>query len=43
MTVKRPLKRNQPSIGKLIRELRLENGLIQEQLAVDLKRRSQRR
>ena len=33
MTVTRPLMINQPQIGKLIRELRLEIGLTQEQFA----------
>lgn len=36
MTVKRPLVINQPQIGKLIRELRLEIGLTQEQFAAEL-------
>lgn len=36
MTVKRPLARNQPQIGQLIRELRLETGLTQEQFAAEL-------
>lgn len=33
MVVKRPLVINQPQIGKLIRELRSETGLTQEQFA----------
>jgi len=33
MTVKRPLAMNQLQIGNLIRELRLETGLTQEQFA----------
>lgn len=33
MTVTRPLMINQPQIGKLIRSLRLEIGLTQEQFA----------
>lgn len=36
MTAKRPLAINQPQIGKLIRELRLEAGLTQEQFATEL-------
>ncbi len=36
MSVKRPLVMNQPQIGKLIRELRLEAGLTQEQFAAQL-------
>lgn len=36
MTVKKPLVMNQPQVGKLIRELWLETGLTQEQLAVEL-------
>jgi transcriptional regulator with XRE-family HTH domain len=36
MSVKRPLVMNQPQIGKLIRELRLETGLTQEQFAAEL-------
>ncbi len=36
MTAKRQLAINQPQIGKLIRELRLEAGLTQEQFAADL-------
>ena len=36
MTVKRPLLMNQPEIGTLIRELRLETGLTQEQFAAEL-------
>ena len=36
MNVKRPLVINQPQIGKLIRELRLETGLTQEQFAAQL-------
>ena len=36
MTVKRPLMKNQPQIGKLIREIRLETGLTQEQFAAEL-------
>lgn len=35
MTVKRLLVRNQPQIGKLICELRLEIGLTQEQFAAE--------
>jgi len=33
MPIKRPLVMNQPQIGKFIRELRLKNGLTQEQFA----------
>ena len=33
MPIKRPLVANQPQIGKLIRKLRLEVGLTQEQFA----------
>lgn len=33
MTITRPLAVTQPQIGKLIRELRLETGLTQEQFA----------
>lgn len=33
MTVKKPLVMNQPQVGKLIRELRLQTGLTQEQFA----------
>lgn len=36
MSVKRPLVMNQPQVGKLIRELRLETGLTQEQFAAEL-------
>ncbi len=36
MTIKRPLVMNQPQIGQLIRELRLETGLTQEQFATEL-------
>ena len=36
MPIKRPLVMNQPQISKLIRELRLENGLTQEQFAAEL-------
>jgi len=36
MTVKRPLVMNQPQVGKLLRELRLEMGLTQEQFAAEL-------
>ncbi|QIR41753.1 helix-turn-helix transcriptional regulator (plasmid) [Tolypothrix sp. PCC 7910] len=36
MTIKKPLVINQPTIGKLIRELRLLKGLTQEQFAVSL-------
>jgi len=36
MSVQRPLLMNQPQIGKLIRELRLETGLTQEQFAAQL-------
>ena len=36
MTVKKPLVMNQPQIGQLIRELRLEIRLTQEQFAVAL-------
>lgn len=36
MLVKRPLVINQPQIGKLIRELRLEADLTQEQFAAHL-------
>ncbi len=36
MLVKRPLVINQPEIGKLVRELRVEVGLTQEQFAVEL-------
>ena len=36
MSIKRPLVIHQPQIGKLIRELRLENGLTQEQFAAAL-------
>lgn len=36
MPVKRPLVMNQPQIGKLIRELRLEVGLTQEQFAAEV-------
>lgn len=36
MNVKRPLVIKQPQIGKLIRELRLETGLTQEQFAAHL-------
>lgn len=36
MTTKRPLAMNQPQIGKLIRELRLESGVTQEQFAAQL-------
>lgn len=36
MTVKKPLVVEQPQIGKLIRALRLEAGLTQEQLAAQL-------
>lgn len=36
MTVKKPLTMNQPQIGQLIRELRLEIGLTQEQFAAEL-------
>ena len=36
MPIKRPLVIDQPQIGKLIRELRLENGLTQEQVAAAL-------
>lgn len=36
MPIKRPLVINQPQIGKLVRELRLENGLTQEQFAAEL-------
>lgn len=36
MNVKRPLVINQPHIGKLIRELRLETTLTQEQFAAHL-------
>jgi transcriptional regulator with XRE-family HTH domain len=36
MTVIRPIIINQPQIGKLIRELRLETGLTQEQFAAEL-------
>ena len=34
--IKRPLVMNQPQISKLIRKLRLENGLTQEQFAAEL-------
>lgn len=36
MPIKRPLVMNQPEIGKLIRELRLEIGLTQEKFAAAL-------
>lgn len=36
MNVKRPLVMNQPQVGKLIRELRLQTGLTQEQFAAEL-------
>ncbi|BAY47943.1 XRE family transcriptional regulator [Scytonema sp. HK-05] len=36
MIIERPLVINQPQIGKLIRELRLETGLTQEKFAVKL-------
>lgn len=36
MTVKKPPMMNQPQIGQLIRELRLETGLTQEQFAAEL-------
>lgn len=36
MVVNKPLMVNQPQIGKLIRELRLETGLTQEQFASTL-------
>lgn len=36
MTVKRPLVMNQPQIGQLIRAIRLEVGMTQEQLAAEL-------
>lgn len=36
MIVNKPLIVNQPSVGKLIRELRLETGLTQEQFAATL-------
>lgn len=36
MNIKRPLAINQPQIGKLVRELRLDTGLTQEQLAAEL-------
>lgn len=36
MTIKKSLVMNQPQIGKLIRELRLETGLTQEQFAAEL-------
>lgn len=36
MPIKRPLVIDQPQIGKLIRELRLENGLTQEQFAAEV-------
>lgn len=36
MTVNRPLLMKQPQVGKLIRELRLETGLTQEQFAAHL-------
>ncbi len=36
MIVNKPLIINQPQIGKLIRELRLETGLTQEQFASTL-------
>jgi len=36
MKVKRPLVMNQPQISNLVRELRLETGLTQEQFAAEL-------
>ncbi|BAY66962.1 XRE family transcriptional regulator (plasmid) [Calothrix brevissima NIES-22] len=36
MTIKKPLVINQPTVGKLIRELRLLTGLTQEQFAATL-------
>lgn len=36
MNIKRPLVINQPQIGKLVRELRLDTGLTQEQFAAEL-------
>lgn len=36
MIVNKPLMVNQPQVSKLIRELRLENGLTQEQFAATL-------
>jgi len=36
MAPKKPLAINQPEIGKLIRELRIELGLTQEQFAAEL-------
>ncbi len=36
MSVKRPLVMNQAQISKLIREMRLETGLTQEQFAAQL-------
>lgn len=36
MTTKKPPVINQPEVGKLIRELRLLNGLTQEQFAATL-------
>lgn len=36
MMFKKPLVMNQPQIGKLIRELRLQIGLTQEQFAAEL-------
>ena len=36
MIVNKPLIVNQPQVGRLIRELRLETGLTQEQLALHL-------
>ncbi|WP_199197364.1 helix-turn-helix transcriptional regulator [Chroococcidiopsis sp. CCALA 051] len=36
MSVRRILLINQPEIGKLIRELRLENQLTQEEFAAEL-------
>jgi transcriptional regulator with XRE-family HTH domain len=36
MAIKKPFVINQPEIGKLIRELRLDTGLTQEQFAAEL-------
>lgn len=36
MNVKRPLVINQPQIGRLVRELRLDTKLTQEQFAAEL-------
>ncbi|MBD2163339.1 helix-turn-helix transcriptional regulator [Calothrix membranacea FACHB-236] len=36
MTIKKPLARNQPEVGQLIRKLRLLAGLTQEQFAASL-------